>query len=394
MRSKAYTNYDVNVIRKEGKNMSSNSHLKILNSKPEPKPELKVFHKEKMLGWSGSVNIGKIHGWAENRRIALFKHKCEMQFGRTPTDDEIYKFMLSEPEFHIRELARSIFYNGVKVPIILDSDGTLLDGNRRYVATRRAIENNPDAKDELENMPAWVLGEDATALDKQKILVECNFVDDWRVKWPPYIKAATVYEDYVDRGTDYDVLTERYDLTKTQLRTIVKVMGIIEEFMNFHNNSDESIRVAYEYYHFFEEAHNKFRSKLDSDPDFKEQFFTWMLQGKFAQMKQVTKLGEVRDNEEAWDRIRKDDPDAVKAAIYIVDGEKLQGGLDGEKKIKRAIKLLRELKEHEIASMSKKTLQELQGTLTEVVRMAQSVLLPGSKFHIPIKDSEAQDESA
>jgi len=375
--------------------MSSNKYPPILKAKPEPKLEPKVFHKKTMIGWSGYVKLGAIHGWADNRRIALFKHKCEAQFGRPPTDDEIYDFMLSDPDFHIRELSKSIQYNGVKVPIVLDSDGTLMDGNRRYVATRYAMKGNPGAKKELENLPAWVLGEDADALDKQKILVECNFVDDWKVKWPPYIRALTVYEDHVDQGVELDVLADHYDRKKTELRTMIKVMDLIQEFLNFLNHTDEAITTAYQYYHFFEEAHNKFRAKLDSDPEFKEQFFTWMVQGKFRDMKQVTKLGQIRDNEDAWDRIRKDDADAVKAAIHIVDGEKLLGigGADGEKKIQRLVKQLRDIKEHEIASISPETLGELQSTLGQLVAMAQAVLF-GGKVHVKVGKGTVRMESA
>jgi len=374
--------------------MSENTKHKILNEKPEPKLELKVFHKTKMAGWSGYVNIDKIHGWAENRRIELFRRKCEEQFGRLPTDEEIYKFMLSEQDFHIRELATSILYNGIRVPIILESEGSLLDGNRRYVATRYAIEHNPDAKDDLVDIPTWVLTADATDDHRQKILVECNFLDDWKIDWPNYIKAMTVYEDYTDKGLNKDQLAERYALKKSEVRTMIMVMDLIQEFLNFHKHSDEAFGVAYKHYPFFEEAHNKYRSKLDSDPDFKEQFYVWMIENKFRNLLQVRRLGEIRDNEEAWATLCTNDPSAVATAVHIVQGEKLPDLVGGEKKVKRAIKMLRELKEHEIAAMSKKTLQELQGTLTEVVRMAQSVLLPGSKFHIPIKDSEAQDESA
>ena len=176
---------------------------------------------------------------------------------------------------------------------------------------------------------------------------------------------------------------------------MIKVMDLIQEFLNFLNHTDEAITTAYQYYHFFEEAHNKFRAKLDSDPEFKEQFFTWMVQGKFRDMKQVTKLGQIRDNEDAWDRIRKDDADAVKAAIHIVDGEKLLGigGADGEKKIQRLVKQLRDIKEHEIASISPETLGELQSTLGQLVAMAQAVLF-GGKVHVKVGKGTVRMESA
>lgn len=353
--------------------MSNNKIPAVLNEKPEPKLELRMFHKTKMPGWSGYVKIDKISGWAENRRIELFRRKCEAQFGRLPTDDEIYNFMLSEPELYIRELARSILNNGVRVPIILDANGTLLDGNRRYVATRHAIEHNPSTRDELANIPAWVLTEDTTSEHKYKVLVECNFISDWKQEWPPYIRAMTVYEEYTDNGMKMDQIQERYaPLKRGELRTMINVMYLIQEFLNFHSHSDEAFRIAYEHYHWFEEALNKLRTKLDSDPDLKEQFFAWMMENKFRNMKQVGRLGEIRDNEEAWAIIRSDSPDAVEAAIHIVQGEKLPSILDGEKKIKRLVKQLEGLTEREIASIGPGTLGDLEIILAQIIAMARA----------------------
>ena len=353
--------------------MSNNKIPEILNAKPEPKLELRVFHKTKMPGWGGYVKIDKISGWAENRRIELFRRKCEAQFGRLPTDDEIYNFMLGEQDLHIRELAGSILNNGVRVPIILDANGTLLDGNRRYVATRHAIEHNPSTRDELANIPTWVLTEDATSEHKYKVLVECNFIDDWKEKWPPYIRAMTVYVEHRDNGMKMDQLQERYaPLKRGELRTMINVMDLIQEFFNFHSHSDEAFRVAYESYHWFEEAHNKYRAKLDADPDFKEQFFTWMIEGKFRSLTQIRRLGEVRDNEEAWAIIRSDSPDAVDAAIHIVLGEKLPDLAGSEKKIKKLIKQLKKLTEEEIASISPMTIADLRITILEITAMSRA----------------------
>jgi len=352
--------------------MSNNKIPVVLNEKPEPALEIKSFHKTKLVGWSGFVNIKKIQGWAENRRIELFRRKCEAQFGRQPTDDEICQFMLGEKDFHIRELSGSILNNGIRVPIILDASGTLLDGNRRYVAARWAIEHNPTQKDDLVNMPAWVLSPDATSEQKHKVLVECNFISDWKQAWPPYIRAVTVYEDKANNDLDLDQLHERYGDKKGVLNTMIKVMDLIQEFFNFHSHSDEAFRVAYESYHWFEEAHNKFRAKLDSDPDFKEQFFTWMVEGKFKNMKQITHLGEIRDNEEAWAAIRSDSPDAVDEAYYIVQGDKFISKIDGEKKVKKIIKQLEKLTEQEIASIDPVTLADLELMLAEIIAMARA----------------------
>lgn len=351
--------------------MSNTKPPEILNEKPEPIIETNVFHKTTLLGWSGMVKINKIHGWASNRRIDIFRIKTESEFGRVPTDEEISDFMLSEPDFQIRELARSILYNGVRVPLILDWDGTLLDGNRRYVATQRAIKNNPWVKNTLENIPAWVLVEDISAEEKQKVLVECNFLSDYKVDWPNYVKASTIFEDY-NAGLEYEVLSERYGLPKTKIRTWIRVMDLIQEFLSFYDHSSEALRVAYEHFPWFEEAHNKYRAKLDADPDFKEQFFVWMTEEKFKSLLQIRRLGEIRDNEEAWQIIRSDNKDAVEASIHIVQGEKLPSIVNGEKKVQKIIKQLEKLTEQEIASINSGTLLELRLVLLQIVAMAKA----------------------
>lgn len=343
----------------------------ILNKKPNPTPEVRIFHKTPILGWAGHVDIGKIQGWAANRRIDLFRRRCEDQYGRLPTDEEIYNFMVSDQQnFHIRELARSVSYNGVRVSIILASDGTLLDGNRRYVSVKYAIANNPNVRDDLSNIPAWVMSEDVSEDQKQKVLVECNFLSDWKIDWPNYIKSSTVYEAHVDEGLNYDELTERFGLKKTEIRKMIRVMELIYEYINFNDNDDAAFNTAYEHYPYFEEAHNKFRSKLDSDVDFKDQFFAWMNEDKFRSIQQVRRLGEIRDDEEAWATIRSDHPDAVDKAIHIVQGKSFPDNIEGEKKIKKIIKQLEALTEEEIASIGSATLGDLRINLKLVIAMA------------------------
>lgn len=353
----------------------------ILNPEPPPKPEVKAFHRRKLLGWSGKVKVDRIQGWVSNRRIDLFVRDFRDKSDRDPTSDDIYELMKGEEQdFELRALARNIAHNGIRVPIILDTDGTLLDGNRRYFATRLAIDNRWAPRDDLEDIPAWVLTPDATGEDKLRILIETNFLPSYKVDWPNYIKALVMYEDYYERGQDFDQIRERYGMGKARVRSMVMAMDLANEFIaQFDDPSDpgkaeQATMAAYKRFVFFEEAHNKLRARLDGDPEFKEQFFQWMLNEKFDNMKQVTRLGEIRNDQEAWDAIREDAKDAVKRAILIVDEKKLgPGGQDGEKKVLKVIKTLQDLKEWEIASISRETMLKLRQVLNDVTVMAAAV---------------------
>jgi hypothetical protein len=352
----------------------------ILNPDPTPEPELKSFHKKKMLVWSGKVNVGRVSGWVWNRRIDLFVREFQEQFGREPSSDEIYEKMVSEDgEYQLRSLAKSIAHNGVRLPIILAADGRLLDGNRRYFATRYAIEKHLAEVDELEDIPAWVLTDEASEEDERKVLIETNFLPSYKLDWANYIKALVMFEDYYDRGVTYDKLAEVYGMTKSRIRSMVQAMDLINEFVaHFHDDdnpskAEEAQNIAYKHFVFFEEAYNKLRGRLDSDVDLKEHFFDWMLHEKFSTITEVRRLGEVRDDQEAWDAIRQDSPDAVKRALHVVDDKRLPDMADGERKIKKVIRMLQELKEGEIASMTPDTLDELRDVLEDVHAMAKAV---------------------
>jgi len=353
----------------------------ILSPEPPPKPEVKSFHRRKLLGWTGKVDVNRIQGWVSNRRIDLFVRDFKDKFDRDPSSDDIYEFMKGEQEFELRALARNIAHNGIRVHIILDANGTLLDGNRRYFATKLAIDNRWVSEEDIGDIPAWVLTPDASEDDKLKILIETNFLPSYKVDWPNYIKALVMYEDYYERGLKFDQIAENYGMQKARVRDMVMAMDLIHEFIaqcddpSDPDKAERATMAAYKHFVLFEEAHNKLRSQLDLDPDFKDQFFEWMLDDKFRGITEVRRLGEIRNDQEAWDAIRQDSPEAVKMAIHIVDEKKLPDTQDGERKVLKVIRTLRELKEWEIASIGPETMRQLRRVLMDVTAMAQAVNL-------------------
>src|SRR5207244_13582907 len=107
-----------------------------------PRP---VFHGRDVPMNSGFVNTADIGLWDGNARLDIHIGHFRQQHGRGPAPEELLDIMLSrmpliglaeKNQFEIIELARSIAINGVRKPPILDTDGTLLDGNRRVAACR------------------------------------------------------------------------------------------------------------------------------------------------------------------------------------------------------------------------------------------------------------------
>src|SRR5437867_8985955 len=104
----------------------------------KPRYEIRYFHRSRTEVWSGYVPTNDIKGWVENVRIALFVEKWKRDHGGVvPTNDDILDWMLRDQnsEFNLKSLAESIVKNGVRQPVVITSDGVLLDGNRRYFAS-------------------------------------------------------------------------------------------------------------------------------------------------------------------------------------------------------------------------------------------------------------------
>src|SRR5690348_10594003 len=105
-----------------------------------PRP---MFHGKEIPMDAGFVRTKDIQLWDQNERLDIHLNQFRQQYSRGPTAEELLALMLStlplpgveeEDVFEITELARSIASNGVRKPPILDTDGTLLDGNRRVAA--------------------------------------------------------------------------------------------------------------------------------------------------------------------------------------------------------------------------------------------------------------------
>ena len=160
----------------------------------KPRYEVRYFHRHKVEVWTGYVRTKDIKGWVENVRIQLFVEKWRRDHGGAlPTNDDILHWMILDPntlsdkskEFELGSLADSIVKNGVRQPIVITSDGTLLDGNRRYFAALmklREAEKNGDqnALAMVTCLPTHVLTPICSKQDLKAVLVEENFVDDCR----------------------------------------------------------------------------------------------------------------------------------------------------------------------------------------------------------------------
>ncbi len=358
---------------------------KILETKPAPISTLKSFHGRKIQIWDGVAKINKISGWVGNPRLDLeLKRFRDSNAGRSPNDDEILNIMISVKEFDIKSLADDIRDNGVRQPVIVSRDGRLLDGNRRYFASRYLISKTPDNDPNLpdyQKIPVWVL-QHSNIDDEHRILVQENFYSSLKVEWGDYVKASYVYND-LNEGMSVVSVKQKYGWSSAKINETKRIMGLIDEFKNFATEEAgedglgieelEAERIAAEKYQYFNESQKSFFSALEKDYEFKKQFFRWIFDGTFSSFQ------EVRIAHEAWsdDRARKEllsgENNAAKKAKAVLDYKKLltERTTKAEDNIDDFIKMLEGLTAHQISELSADSIIKLEDCLKRITEMAK-----------------------
>ena len=175
---------------------------------PGPVKPTRRFHMREVPMNCGFVKTTDIDLWEDNVRLDIHLGQFRNKFGRNPNSNELLELMLSnirlpgvskDDEFGIKALAESIAINGVRVPPIIDVDGTLLDGNRRVTACYFILNSedfDTEQKQKVEYLFVHQLTEHATDDDRESVIVSLNFEDDLKQSWGDYVKARKVYDQW------------------------------------------------------------------------------------------------------------------------------------------------------------------------------------------------------
>ena len=352
------------------------------------------FHGKEIPMMSGYVRTKEITLWDRNERLDIHLNQFRHKFGREPNADELLDIMLSklnlpgvEPgdAFEIVELARSIANNGVRKPPILDTDGTLLDGNRRVTACHYILNSNEftlEQKKRAEHIFIWQLTEFATDDDRYRVVVSLNFEPDCKQNWPEYVKARKVAEAWRSmvsveipppgpkrQAAMKRDLSQRFALgpNTTEVNRYLRMVQWADDFEDYQ--IDISKRDQYEVKH---KANEKFQyfdelSKgaspgtvaytLNQDEALKRLAFDLLFQGKFRNWTQIRDLRYVANNDESRDILRKakdlevkdesdreDAQELVDQAIAIVRSKRAEErSLGSNTRIETFVKWLEEL---------------------------------------------------
>lgn len=286
--------------------------------------EKRVFHNVPLHVYPTKASFEQIDFWPENHRTVLHFDILEAQKNKPVSKlslEEITDFLVGRPELKLTDLASSIEKNGVKVPLIILSNGVLLDGNRRYFACsylfHGAKRKNKDIPKVLYDIPVYVIKKrDVDERTRQKILAEANFVEDWKVPWSLDVKAKVIGEFYEDciknKATPEEAYAEIQDVyseKKGKVDAYLETRKLTKEFVNMASpKKRDSYRVhvqnKFVYFWEFRNKATRGRGALDPQKDLpkaKKLFFKMIENEKFDNLKQVEPMIRAKTDPYAWD---------------------------------------------------------------------------------------------
>jgi len=365
-----------------------------LLQKPEPAQKARSYNGRKLQVWEGKARISDIKGWAENPRIDLAKRNYQESIGaRVLEQDELYDLMKNDPEVKLAALRDDIIKNGLREPITLSFEGKLLDGNRRFFAIRYILDSLPQShpnRQDFESVQVYTLTEDATEDDEQRVLVEENFSPSLKIEWPDYIKASHVTKAN-DEGISVEEIAKKFNWPKSKVNETIRIRQIIDDFLTFATapvdqndelggglglTEQEAEAIAAKNYQFFNESQKSYFSQLQSDLEFKANFFRWIRDGKFSSFPEVRIAWKAWKDPEAKSILMSSDPTAAKDAKAALDynvrivrtGEEAAGRIDA------FVKFLRSLKAVEIKSLPSSARDNLQEALSLIEKMSKATV--------------------
>ena len=356
-----------------------NKKPEFLLGKPEPILRARLYNGRRLQVWEGRAKMSEIKGWAENPRIDLAKRSLQEAVGaRVLQQDELYDLMKKDSEVKLAALRDDIMKNGLREPITLSFDGKILE-------TLPATEPN---RQDHETIDAYVLMEDATEDDEQRVLVEENFSPSLKIEWPDYVKASHVIKEH-EAGVATADIAKKFKWPAGKVKETIRINQIITDFLTYATapedpndelggglglTEQEAESIAAKNYQFFNEAQKSFFEPLTTDLEFKANFFRWMTQEKFSSFPEVRIAYKAWKDPEVKAIISGNDPDAAKDAKSTLDynSRVVRSGEEAAGRIDAFIKFLKGMKAGEIKSLPATARENLKEALNLIERMSKA----------------------
>ena len=346
-------------------------------------------------------DASEIKGWVENPRIDMILSRWRNASHRSvdvfPDDDEMLDLMLDydDGSFAISDLGEDVKRNGVREPIIVTWDGTLIDGNRRKFAVMWALSDRGGATNDqhhlLGRVPMFVLPEGAPYLHKQSIMIQENYAESLKKEWPQVVTNGRIYRRYQELSDQFSseqelairrrVRSEFPRFNTTEIRNRINTWLLIEEFRADYGdeeNEDDLEAKINKNFQYFRQANDTYRTKnVFSEPEFKELLFRGIQQELFPSFASVRRLEEIYRHPQATEIFLEGEGlsgTGLRAnfnrATAEAGREEATRNLTVEKRLEAIIESIDNLTSVELATISGTLRSRLEGALGRMIAQA------------------------
>ena len=281
----------------------------------------------------GYVDVLTLNPWDENQRVILHVADFEARFHRQPTREELLGILqgtvklqsgTADP-FNLRPLAGSIARKGVERAPIITHDGVPRDGNRRIAASRYVVESGDFTAEEVARarwIRVWQTLPDTTDDQLDAVVLSLNFEEDYKEKWPEYVKAKLVADDFrarlemlgelpstaKERAIRADV-AKKFAIKPQEVTRYIRMVQWADDFTDYHvesgkADSDVQYRTNTAFQWFYEldagPTGSKVTERFEQDPDLRGIIYDLMFDETFDSGAQVRAMYQVANDDEAY----------------------------------------------------------------------------------------------
>lgn len=281
----------------------------------------------------GYVDVLTLDPWNDNQRVVLHVADFEAKYHRRPDEDELLGILqgtvLLQPgthdPFNLKPLAGSIARKGVERPPIITHDGVPHDGNRRIAASRYVVTSGEYAADEVERarwIRVWQTLPDTTGDQLDAVVLSLNFEEDYKEKWPEYVKARLVADEFrsrlellgelpsstKERGIRADV-AKKFAIKTNDVSRYIRMVQWADDFTDYHvttgkTETDVSYRTNKAFQWFYEldagPTGSKVTERFEQDPDLRGIIYDLMFDETFDSGAQVRAMYQVANDDDAY----------------------------------------------------------------------------------------------
>lgn len=291
-----------------------------------PTVETRIFRGNRMTGWLGYVRIKDVKYWDENRRTDLQIMRLKHEHRGQLTNDQMVDALIDDPDLDIKRLAEDILLNELRQPLVLSNEGELLDGNRRYLA-HKWIEKNgrQHERQQFAIAKAWVLTEEnSNHQNKNHVVTEFNFLDDFRKEWSDFVKAKFLFEVYHENDYSYDTLFQLFGgpgFSRNKIREFIKTYEVIVMFIESSSDPEMAEQTAADNFIWFQQLQRSYTDIIRNDDEFREVIYENIREGNIQKTDQLKNLKSMQEIREAWKLFRDGDVDRAHITRQVVEGE-------------------------------------------------------------------------